>query len=77
MAGMFLLSERQMARISTIPMGRMGSPEKIAKAALFLDVDDFSFVTALNYLATAAGDRSDTLRTCLAIGCFTHMTAFE
>jgi NAD(P)-dependent dehydrogenase (short-subunit alcohol dehydrogenase family) len=34
------------ARIaSTIPMGRMGEPEEVAKAALYLASDDSSFVT--------------------------------
>jgi NAD(P)-dependent dehydrogenase (short-subunit alcohol dehydrogenase family) len=33
--------------VSTIPMGRMGEPEEVAKAALFLASNDSSFVTGI------------------------------
>jgi NAD(P)-dependent dehydrogenase (short-subunit alcohol dehydrogenase family) len=40
--------EDAIARIvSTIPMGRMGDPDEIAKAALFLASEDSSFVTGI------------------------------
>jgi NAD(P)-dependent dehydrogenase (short-subunit alcohol dehydrogenase family) len=33
--------------VSTIPMGRMGEPEEVAKAALFLASEESSFVTGI------------------------------
>jgi len=42
--------------VSTIPMGRMGEPDEIAKAALFLASDDSSFVTGIELFV--AGGRA-------------------
>jgi NAD(P)-dependent dehydrogenase (short-subunit alcohol dehydrogenase family) len=35
------------ALISTVPMGRLGQPDEIAKAAVFLGSDDSSFITGI------------------------------
>lgn len=46
------LSPDAIARIvSTVPMGRMGEPDEIARAALFLASDDSSFVTGIELFA--------------------------
>ncbi|MGA3188188.1 MAG: SDR family oxidoreductase [Bryobacteraceae bacterium] len=33
--------------VSTVPMGRMGEPQEVAKAALYLASDDSSFVAGI------------------------------
>src|ERR1700677_1267968 len=43
--------------VSTIPMGRMGEPDEIAKAALFLASDDSSFVTGMELFLNGAGGK--------------------
>lgn len=45
-------SEEQMQQlktslVSTVPLGRMGSPYEVAKAAMYLPSDDSSFITGI------------------------------
>jgi NAD(P)-dependent dehydrogenase (short-subunit alcohol dehydrogenase family) len=37
--------------VSTVPMGRMGEPDEIAKAALFLASGDSGFITGIELFA--------------------------
>jgi NAD(P)-dependent dehydrogenase (short-subunit alcohol dehydrogenase family) len=41
--------------VSTVPMGRMGDPDDVAKAALFLASDDSSFITGIELFVDGGG----------------------
>ncbi len=41
--------------VPTVPMGRMGEPEEVAKVALFLASDDSSFVTGIKLFVDGGG----------------------
>ena len=41
------IEQFKMNIVNTVPMGRMGSPDEVAKVALFLASDDSSFVTGI------------------------------
>jgi hypothetical protein len=57
--------QEAIARIlATIPMGRIGKPDEVAKAAVFLASDDSSFVTGIELLSMAAGVKFDQRKRC-------------
>jgi NAD(P)-dependent dehydrogenase (short-subunit alcohol dehydrogenase family) len=39
--------QRKQGIIASVPLGRFGTPEEIAKAALFLASDDSSYITGI------------------------------
>jgi NAD(P)-dependent dehydrogenase (short-subunit alcohol dehydrogenase family) len=53
--------------VSTVPMGRMGEPEEVAKVALFLASDDSSFVTGIELFVD--GGRAQSNRAWSRLSC--------
>jgi NAD(P)-dependent dehydrogenase (short-subunit alcohol dehydrogenase family) len=41
--------------LTTVPMGRMGEPDEVAKAAVFLASDDSSFVAGIELFVGGRG----------------------
>lgn len=52
---------KRAAREVSIPLGRFGKPEEVAKAILFLASDDAGYITAENLLIDGGADSSTTL----------------
>src|SRR6202049_4652597 len=48
--------------VSTVPMGRMGEPDEVAKAALYLAPDDSSFVTVMVKCSLMGAERRSNRR---------------
>jgi NAD(P)-dependent dehydrogenase (short-subunit alcohol dehydrogenase family) len=44
--------------VSTVPMGRMGSPDEVAKAASFLASDDSSYVASIELFVDGVWHKS-------------------
>jgi len=42
-----LSDQMKKALVAAVPMGRLGSPDEIAKAAVFLASDDSSYITGI------------------------------
>jgi NAD(P)-dependent dehydrogenase (short-subunit alcohol dehydrogenase family) len=47
LSGLDETDQMKKALVAAVPMGRLGSPDEIAKAAVFLASDDSSYVTGI------------------------------